>query len=300
MKKSITAFIGLSAASFSFVAPLAVAATVTVGLAAKYPGDAGIKSDPNVLMVSDFEQTDWTKDWSYTYGNFSAISSDANLFQPLKGKALRVTIPTGSNLGMDSGIKFAQKVGYEPEEIYFRYYVRFGDDWKPSWDGKLPGLAGRYGSGGWGGNVTNGSNGWSARGLFEPGNNPILIGNYVYHADMGSWGEHFLWKNENLGNLQKNRWYSIEQYLKLNTPGSRDGVLRGWVDGKLAYERTNIRFRDLRSLKIEEVWMNVYHGGDATAPSTMRVYIDNMVVAKQYIGPMGTATVPAAPVLTVM
>lgn len=300
MNKSIRVSIGIAVVSVSLAAPLALAATVGFGLAAKYPDDTGIKGDPDVVMFSDFEQSDWANDWSYTHGNFSAIGSDSNLFQPLKGKALRVTIPAGSNLGMDSGFKFAQKLGYEPEEIYFRYYVRFGDDWRPSWDGKLPGFGGRYGSGGWGGNITNGSNGWSARGLFSSGNNPILVGNYVYHADMGSWGEHFLWKNENLGHLQKNRWYSVEQFVKLNTPGARDGILRGWVDGKLAYERTNLRFRDIRSLKIEEIWLNVYHGGDATAPSTMRAYIDNLVVAKRYIGPMGTVRVPSAPVLSVM
>lgn len=305
MNRLVAALVGLGVASALSGGSVAQAATVTMGLAAKYPGDAGIKSDASVVMVSDFENDGWAKDWSYHYGNATTVTSDAaRQFEPLQGRALRVSIPRGSNYGIDSGYKFAQKIGSEPEEIYFRYYLRFASNWNPSWDGKLPGTAGRYNAGGWGGNVSTGSNGWSARGIFEVPNRDgaVPIGNYVYHVGMSQWGDHFLWQNEGLGNLQKNRWYCIEQYLKLNTPGSNNGVMRGWVDGKLAFEKSGLRFRDVSRLKIEEVWFNVYHGGDATPPADIDLYMDNMVVARQYIGPMAAAdaaAAPAAPTLSV-
>ena len=40
--------------------------------------------------------------------------------------------------------------------------------------------------------------------------------------------------------------------------------------------------------------MNVYHGGTAVSPYDQHLYIDNVVVARQYIGPMN-ATVPEEP-----
>ena len=46
-------------------------------------------------------------------------------------------------------------------------------------------------------------------------------------------------------------WYCIEQYAQMNTPGVNDGILRAWVDGRLAFEKTDIRLRDVTTLKIE-------------------------------------------------
>ena len=72
----------------------------------------------------------------------------------------------------------------------------------------------------------------------------------------------------------------------MNTPRKNDGILRGWVDGKLAFEKTDVRLRDVSSLKIENIWINLYHGGTWTAPSDDHLFIDNVVIATDYIGPM--------------
>ena len=72
----------------------------------------------------------------------------------------------------------------------------------------------------------------------------------------------------------------------MNTPGKNDGILRAWVDGLPAFEKTDIRMRDTDALKIEAVWLNVYLGGSWTARSDHHLYIDNVVIAKTPIGPM--------------
>ena len=72
----------------------------------------------------------------------------------------------------------------------------------------------------------------------------------------------------------------------MNTPGEHDGIIQAWVDGYLVYERHNWRWRDVPTLRIERVWMNFYHGGKEVAPSDGHLYIDNVVVAANYIGPM--------------
>ena len=122
-----------------------------LGLAAKYPRDRGIERDPAVIMATGFESAFWEKDWNFgeirgSYERTDDRGSRALGFEPLDGQALQVMIPEGKNLGLDLRYKFSDKVGAEPEEIYFRYYLRLASDWNPTTDGgKLPGITSTYG-----------------------------------------------------------------------------------------------------------------------------------------------------------
>lgn len=260
------------------------------GLATRYAGDEGIAKDAQVICATRFESDAWRSAWSGgRRDTVSVVSVDGErLFQPWRGKALRIKVPAGRHYGASLQYEFKQRLGYEPEEVYFRYYLRFASDWNPEQGGKLPGIGGMYGRGGWGGRPSDGRNGWSARGQFngcQGGKTPI--GFYCYHADMkGQYGASWIWKDEGLGYLENSRWYCIEQYVKLNTPGANDGILRGWVDGRLAFEKTDVRMRDIAELKIECIWINIYHGGKWSAPSDDHLFIDNVVIARHYIGPM--------------
>ncbi|MBC8873374.1 MAG: DNRLRE domain-containing protein [Planctomycetes bacterium] len=269
-----------------------------LGLASQYPGDKGIAEDPDVVFATDFESEKWNEEWTYA-GKMEVIDTVAEdaerKFEPLKDKALRVKIAKGSTGALNTLYKFKKETGKEPDEIYFRYYVRLGETWNQTLQGgKMPGISGTYGVAGWGGRKVDGTDGWSARGSFDlsiPTDNPLgglhPIGTYCYHADMQGWyGDGWGWQNDYRGFLESNRWYSIEQYLKMNTPGEKDGILRAWVDGRLAFEKTDIRFRHVDKLKIEQIWMNVYHGGTKPSPYDQHLFIDNVVIAKKYIGPM--------------
>ena len=266
------------------------------GLAAATLDDAELAAHPDVYLFADFESSNWGDAWTYgsTGSTLERVTEDpARLFEPLAGTALRAQIPDGGLTGMNLGYHFLDEGFAEPDDVYFRYYLRIADDWETLDGGKLPGVAGRYGVAGWGGRPSDGTNGWSARGTFRvlpPAGNPLEnrlpIGNYVYHADMtGSFGDVHLWQNDYRGYLEKNRWYCIELYAQMNTPTQNDGVLRAWVDGRLAWEKTDWRFRDVPSLLIEEVWMNVYHGGTTPIDRDVHLYVDNVVVARQYVGP---------------
>ncbi len=260
------------------------------GLASKYVGDKGIEKDPDVMIFTDFESDGWHDHWSGgRRPTVSVVIEDKDRdFEPLQSKALRIRVDKGGHYGASLQYDFKKKIGLEPEEIYFRYYLRFGSDWNPRRGGKLPGIGGTYDRGGWGGRPSDGRNGWSARGQFNgqrEGRTPV--GFYCYHADMrGSYGSSWIWEKDKLGYLENERWYCIEQYVKMNTPGKNDGILRGWVDGKLAFEKTDVRMRDIPDLKIECVWINIYHGGTWSAPSDDHLFIDNVVIARRYVGPM--------------
>jgi hypothetical protein len=268
------------------------------GLAAKYADEESLARDPSVYFATGFESAAWAAEWSFfdPRASTSRISEDTEGgFAPLQAHALKVRFKKGVNLGADLRYSFRGKQGFEPEEAYFRYYLRLGSNWAPDVDGgKLPGFAGTYGKAGWGMRRSAGDDGWSLRGAFSvvPGaQNPLAgttpIGTYAYHADMTApSGDLFKWNLGRLAALQRNRWYCIEQYMKLNTPGQKDGVLRAWIDGRLVFERKDLKLRNVPELKIENVWFNVYHGGVTPPPRDMDMYIDNVVIAKAYIGPM--------------
>lgn len=268
-----------------------------MGIAAAHPDDRGIMDDPEVLFADDFESREWRSNWSRhsSQSNPETIRAGAgDRFEPFAGKALKVTVEKGKRLGLGMHYRFADHPAGEPEEAFFRYYLRFGDSWNPTTGGKLPGLAGTYDRAGWGGRRADGENGWSARGSFFPrlSKEPAFkdlrgIGSYVYHAGMDSeYGDTWGWNLGPSGALEKNRWYAIEQQVRLNTPGEADGILRAWIDGRLVFEKVDVRFRNVPNLKIESAWMDVYHGGIARAKSDLTLYIDNVVIARKYIGPL--------------
>ena len=202
---------------------------------------------------------------------------------------LEFRLAGGRHYGGSLDFRFEDAGMSEPEALYGRYYLKFGEDWIPESGGKLPGPSGTYGRAGWGGRPVSGTDGWSARMGFGPsktaeGETQVFY--YTYHADMkGKYGSNLLWDIEGRGSLARSRWYCIETYVRMNTPGQNDGVLRGWVDGHLAMERDDLRFRDTPRLKVEKFWMNLYHGGGDPAPHDMRIYLDNVALSTAPIGP---------------
>ena len=266
------------------------------GIAQRHKGDQGIDKEPDVLFADGFEgrgiDARWTQGMAATTG---LVSDDKALdFQPLSGQALKLTIPKGKQVGLDLRYRFRQRHGNEPDEIYFRYYLRLARDWLLASDGgKLPGLAGTYGHAGWGGRAWDGNKGWSLRGSYaksppqtHAARGRVMLGTYAYHSKAGSeYGEVLPWMGGGLAGLaEPDRWYCIEQHLRLNTPGKSDGLFEVWIDGQLALARQNLRLRDREGIHIEEIWMNVFHGGTDPAPAAMHAFIDNVVVARRYIG----------------
>jgi hypothetical protein len=101
----------------------------------------------------------------------------------------------------------------------------------------------------------------------------------------------FRWAEPNLS-LQRNRWYAIETEVKLNTPGVSNGEVRMWVDGQNIMQVTGIDIRGTDTHNINRIsiggWYSNGAGGNNPCPNpavASRRYIDDVVVATQYIGP---------------
>lgn len=100
----------------------------------------------------------------------------------------------------------------------------------------------------------------------------------------GPYGDGELW-NDN-GEVSVGQWYTITQYVKMNTPGVDNGIYRGWVDGNLAFDKRDILFRDEGygdKLRVGNFWLHTYYGGSPTPDQDITVNIDNVTVATKRI-----------------
>jgi len=80
-------------------------------------------------------------------------------------------------------------------------------------------------------------------------------------------------------------WRCYELGLYLNTPGQHDGEARFWIDGVLQSRTTKMRFRDEEHQKPTSMQLNL-HRTTENFPQTMVRWVDNIVLARRYIGPV--------------
>ena len=211
--------------------------------------------------------------------------SAKHLKREFDGKALEVLVPQGEHYGASGKLRLKPLLGHEPEELYSRYHVYFAGDvmnksGRQGYTGKAPGFDGTYGREGWGGKPNkDGTNGWSARGslVVNGRSNEMRVGFYSYEVQEGDYvyGRTMDYDHP----IEPDRWYCVEQHIKLNTPGKKDGILRGWIDGKLVYEKTDCIWRKTDRLKINSYWLDYYRGGKLPANHDHHIYIDGLAVA---------------------
>ncbi len=226
-------------------------------------------TEPTPDFVETFDTGTDAFDNGWEQQTLSAVSSPARADG--SGTALESRIPAGSHYGGAGQIEMQQAIGYEPDELHQRYWIYFGENTAPTDDCKAPGFSGDPNRNLSGTTQPNGYNGWSARGSYHPADGGVEPGFYVYHADQPDWwGTYETWGTT----LERGRWYKIDQYIELNTPGENDGVLKGWVDGELEYESESWRWRDTDDLSIYAFWHDSYHGGNETPNQSYRFYTD--------------------------
>jgi hypothetical protein len=178
----------------------------------------------------------------------------------------------GKLLGGFMGPTRADAVAYET-----KYGIRPGSCGTPLVDGGL---------------AANGHNGWSLRnGWGSPYAAPhplaglIRLQQYAYWAlgqgynsPVGNgYGTNWPWSQFGTGACAIDRYYRIRQYLKMNTPGIPDGVLKVWIDNRLAFSKSDVFLRqpppyDLNSMGVQtqlgcrSIILNQYHGGASHKP----------------------------------
>ncbi|MGA7228220.1 MAG: S-layer homology domain-containing protein [Acidimicrobiia bacterium] len=221
-----------------------------------------------------------------------------------QGNGMVSNIPTGQHWGTTGHWNTQTHLGTEPDEMWMRYWVKFPVGFKVNspYRGKLPGFGGLYTYNCLGGRPsTTAAPCWSARMSFSPiysGDglptipydpaNVTRVGWYAYllnSAGTGQTGAILNW-DPNLSTLQHGKWYCIEGRVKMNGLGQQNGVLEGYVDGKQAFNATNLTFRRSSEpqLKVKSLWFDVYYGGTGTSPKHNSIYFDSLAAGPDRIG----------------
>lgn len=99
--------------------------------------------------------------------------------------------------------------------------------------------------------------------------------------------------------FKDDQWHCVEAYFKLNTLDqandrpNRDGIVRGWVDGKLVVEHTDaiLRSTDFPRMKFNQFLMAPYFA-PGLLPHPQKLWIDELAVGTQRLGPAITAKSP--------
>lgn len=246
-------------------------------------------SDTYLSNVYQDQPGDWNDPWvDATVGPRNNVSSiDGHV-----GSGVRVSIDVGQHFGTAMRWRFEDNGFDDPEQLWFRYYLRFPEGFTNVGKGKLPGPAGLYSSSARGNIPSSPSQpGWSARMLFAPTHGDddtdhTRIGYYLYHLDQAQdHGDLLLW-DEQAATLEHGNWYCVEGHVQMNTPGEADGVLTGWVDGVKAFNRDDLRLRraDEPHVAVDGFWFDVYFGGKAATPVDLNIDFDSLAFGQERLG----------------
>lgn len=280
--------------AFAFTLALALAATALDALALPpIPTDDGA-AGAGVLFREGFEDANLkARGWYDGNDRFTLDDDDAAVGR----RSIRYHFPKGRIVPSDSsGVRRA----IEPTEVvYLRFHLKLSPNW--SWTGKPYGPHllhfmttenGKY-------------HGPAASRLtvyVEPVNGKLrLAAQDIQNKDAprgltqgplrGGYNGAFFDSEDVL--FDDDRWHLVEAMFKLNSldaaadKPNADGELRGWVDGKLVIERTDVVFRttDYPKMKFNQFLMLPYfHDG---VPRDQTLWIDELAVGVERLGPAG-------------
>lgn len=268
------------------------------GLAAAFPGDAGLKGNAKVIFADDFESGNLGEGWDET-GNkngqvlqFAAPEAGAGLGK----RCVRVE----AHLGKDTGGGLTK--WFEPADtVFIRFYTRFdpGCDYMHHFV-TLRANRSLRGSDKW--------SGFGGAGLKPEGSDRFSTaiepwGNWGRWTPPGRWNFYSYWHEMEpskdgkfWGNsfgvpaaplIPRDRWICVEFMLKHNTPGRPDGEQAFWIDGVLQGHWRGINWRKTEPLKANALTLESYVTDTWTKNPINVVSFDNVVIARAYIGPVG-------------
>lgn len=262
------------------------------GLAANFAGSSGTEEYPEAIVATGFEKPDWYTDLGYT----SWISRRGYYVnRPDLAVAGSGVLEYRNIAGSHDPLPYDITIAAQ-DVAYLRFYRYFPTDYDLSKGVKGNGLYARLGKQSGAGVPPTGYDKFSARLYFAPDKGDRYgVSIYSYHPEQQDIYGDVL--GQNVGTpIQplKGQWYCFELMLKANTVGQRDGEIKMWINGELKAYYPGMRFRDTDELKINELSISAYYGGDWTAPKAQSLWDDQLVVATEYIGPIAAQPAPTS------
>ena len=224
----------------------------------------------------DMLEEDWNAPtWSNGVddGRVSIVETDGGA-----NRAISVLYPQDEYGTSQTGAQWKVMLGGSYEHIRLSYRLQFVSPFDFVRGGKLPGMIG--GEGNTGGGIPDGTDGWSARMMWRVDG---AVVQYVYHPDQPeSYGEDLPWTGEGVPLLfQPGQWHEVVHEIRMNTPGLNDGSITCWLDGELALDAPNMRFRDVNDFAIDSMYFSTFFGGSNSTWATTSdetVLFDDFVI----------------------
>ena len=249
--------------------------------------EPGLKGRSDIVFFEDFEAPDWKTHWNLELSQDAQVTDDARfVYQGRRAFAVRSTASKHFTTGK---LYLFYPDGFD--RLHLRCYIYLPETFV--WGQgrychlKLFSLGGRRTGDPWGstgaGQRPMGTDKFSCTIAAKPKDGTLEF--YYYHPDQrGGYGDHQVCSE----GLQRGRWQCVETMLKVNAVGQHDGEVACWLDGREVGRVRGVRFRDIEDLRLRRVSITNYWGGagdENTAAADQMHYIDNVVVATDYIGP---------------
>jgi hypothetical protein len=272
--------------------------------------------DPNVLWVGTGDENGWTTAWGQTGAGQLNNTTLATAPTGGNGKAIRIANAgggtKGDRWGYDGRFGFAAAGIPAQDEAYLSYRIWFPADYEFDTQGKLPGLQGvvpggspwlannsiTCTSGPYKGKDCHDDRQFGARTMWKNGGmitylNVVAIGTKDHDAQRTASGDNYSFStkytNANGADLKlRPGWNTIEQHVKLNTPGQSNGTFEGWINGERGVRLTNVQYRTAARADLRITQWNLAHfwGGPPTDYPTKAtaVYYDDIAISRAPIG----------------
>ncbi len=251
--------------------------------------------DMEKTPVGPLSQEQWARDWQNpefangVYTGDRTIIEDSDMGER-RSRLMHWKFPEGTFSADDKhGYQWKVPLGGSYEEIYLTYSIMFKPGFEPVQGGKIPGLEGGLPINGLAGaGPPEWEDGFGGSLMFKEGPSPVF---YIYHHDMpGQYGDTRGWGYT--FDVSSDYWYDITFRIVMNTAtateiggpdGLNDGIMEGFVNGKLYGTWTNLRLRNLKDIGVDYARIQGFFGGGDAGWATIRdewILIDNVFVWK--------------------
>ena len=240
---------------------------------------------PAVASAAVIETNEWDNltrpNWFY---GGRPVEIDFGAAPPSGGGALKFRFGPGSQTESISGgiARYALQQNYQ--ELYVGHWIKWSSNWL--WHpvaSKMDYFYSYPGSDGFGSNVLtavygNSTNTGGCRG-----------GALQTVQRIWSSGSYNMPQNGN-PNFCPGQWYWVEWHLKMNTPGSANGIYEFWVNGVLI---SSVFDMAVAAPGANGFWQDAQHspeyggGGSATLPVEQNIWVDHTVLSTTPIGVPG-------------
>jgi len=275
------------------------------GLAMSFQSDREISSHPSVIFADDFENGELGSKWDdiSNRGNaLSFVSDSSSATDPEQNVLGKRSLKVTATLGKNTGGGFTK--WFEPSDrLFIRFYTKFEKDCDYVHHFcTLRANKSLQGGDRW--------SGFGGAGLLPDGNERFSTaiepwGNWGEWSPPGRWNFYSYWhtmkpspdskywgngfRPDTQPNIERGRWICVEFMIQHNTPGENDGEQAYWIDGELRGHWTGFNWRTSPSLYANALTLESYVTDRWTKQSENIVYFDNVVIAKEYIGPSTAA-----------